>query len=132
MIFSKLLKPFKLFKSREQVAKFRQDLEAGTQERFEKIDRDKCKVWAAARDVFISSPREAGRKITLPSLPTNDFEILIDNKTGHFAILDRKTCKACGNRLKALFNWPPDCFVFGWSHEKADCYCKAFKGGSKK
>ena len=117
MIFSKLLKPFKLFKSREQVAKFRQDLEAGTQERFEKIDRDKCKVWAAARDVFISSPREAGKKT------------VAENQV---PVLDRKTCKACGNRLKALFNWPPDCFVFGWSHEKADCYCKAFKGGSKK
>jgi len=47
------LKPYKLFKTRKQVAKFREELEDGTKERFAEIDASKRKAIAKAQYIVL-------------------------------------------------------------------------------
>ena len=47
-----LLKDCKLFKTSEQVAKFREDLEKGTKEKFKELDRQRIKTWIKAKEII--------------------------------------------------------------------------------
>ena len=49
------VKDIQLFKTGEDIARFRKDLEDGTEEQFRELDTQKRKTWAKAREKILCS-----------------------------------------------------------------------------